>query len=239
MKTERILLIGIVFLQLFTLYIVFSRSAILAFVLSASIWGCLQFKEIVKHKGFRSPSFRRFSMLFSAIMISCLACIGIFYSQLTARGGIINYNAVTIYADSERIQYFRMAIDMIKEHPFLGVGFNNFQLFEDPIQPSCPGHLFFSKVHNIYLLIASEMGLLSAGLFLLFIFSILKKSRQPALPLKDSQERIFLLSVFLGLLFIGACDFYLLHTPHGRILFFGFAALLYSVANPTTQPGTR
>lgn len=228
-KRLRFFLIGVIVLQIFTLFIVFSRSAILALVVAMCIWGFLQCKDIYRREGFRSSAFRRFFTLASTITISGLLCLGIFYSQLSARGGIINYNAVTTYADSERVQYLKMAIDMIKEHPLLGIGFNNFQLYEDPIQPDYPGHVFFSKVHNIYLLIASEMGLFSGALFLLFILAILKKTWQTHSCPENSQERIFLLSVFLGLLFIGACDFYLVHTPHGRILFFGFAALLYSI----------
>lgn len=219
MRKRRLILIGIVFLQIFTLYIAFSRSAILAFVLSAAIWSVFQL---------RRGGFRSFRVLAVALVICGLSCIGLFYNQLTARGGIINYNAVTTYADSERVQYLKMAVDMIKEHPWLGIGFNNFQLYENPIQPGYSGHVFFSKVHNIYLLIASEMGLIAVGLFLLFILAVLKK----AWPEKTDayfQEKIFLLSAFCGLLFIGLCDFYLVHTPHGRILFFGFAALLYSV----------
>jgi hypothetical protein len=231
-RPKRFLLISIIFLQIFTLYAAFSRSAILALGFATFIWGLLQFKDIVKRRGFRSAAFKRFSMLAVTIIVSGSLGIALFYSQLMARGGIINYNAVTTYADSERIQYLKMAIDMIKEHPLFGIGFNNFQLYEDPIQPGYPGHVFFSKVHNIYLLIASEMGLISGGLFLLFIFSIIKKSWRGLFGRSEetsSQEKIFLLSVFWGLLFIGACDFYLVHTPHGRILFFGFAALLYSI----------
>jgi hypothetical protein len=218
---RRTLLMSVLVLQIFTLYVAYSRSAILALVLSACIWGVLQLRLY----GVRSPQFSRILFLALGVTVCGLLGIGIFYSQLTARGGIINYNAFTTFADSERVQYLRMAVDMIKEHPLLGVGYNNFQLYEDPIQPGYPGHIFYSKVHNIYLLIASEMGLIGGALFLLFIFSVLRKSWQG----KDSPERAFLLSVFCGLLFIGACDFYLVHTPHGRILFFGFAALLYSV----------
>ncbi len=231
-RVKRLLLIPVVILQIFTLYIIFSRSAILALVFATLIWGCYQCRAILKSTGFRSPAFRRFSILASTILFSAILGIAIFYSQLMARGGIINYNAVTTYADSERVQYLKMAIDMIKEHPLLGIGFNNFQLYEDPIQPGYPGHVFFSKVHNIYLLVTSEMGLIGGGLFLLFLFSILRKTWR---SLHDSPEKIFLYSVFLGLLFIGACDFYLLHTPHGRILLFGFAALLYCIIEKTQE----
>jgi hypothetical protein len=214
---RRTLLMGVVVLQIFTLYIAYSRSAMLALVLSGCIWGFLQFR-------LPSVQFRRLAVLVMGVVVCGLVAIGLFYSQLTARGGIINYNAFTTFADTERMQYLRMAVDMIKEHPWLGIGFNNFQLYEDPIQTGYPGHIFYSKVHNIYLLIASEMGLIAGALFLLFIFSILKRAWRA----ENSPEKAFLLAVFCGLLFIGACDFYLMHTPHGRILFFGFAALLYS-----------
>ena len=227
-RSQRIFLISVIILQTFTLYIAFSRSAILGLVFTTLIWGALQLKHIMKTHGFGSVFFRKFALLASVIALSGVFGIGIFYSQLIARGGIINYNHVTTYADTERIQYLKMALDMIKEYPLLGVGFNNFQLYENPIQPGYPGHVFFSKVHNIYLLLASEMGLVSAGLFLLFIFAILKASWRGLACSENFQEKIFLLSIFVGLLFIGLCDFYLIHTPHGRILFFGFAALLYS-----------
>jgi hypothetical protein len=224
MKQEKTLpkiaLTSIVFLQIFALYTAFSRSALLALIFAILLWGFLQIK---------ANSFRKLMFLASSLLVFGIICIALFYSQLTARGGIINYNAVTTYADSERVQYLKMAIDMIKEHPLLGIGFNNFQLYENPIQPGYPGHIFFSKVHNIYLLIASEIGLIGGALFLLFILAILKKSWGSLSQGGHLQEKIFLFSVFCGLLFIGACDFYLLHTPHGRILFFGFAALLYSI----------
>jgi hypothetical protein len=225
-ESQKILLSCFVFMQMFTLYISYSRSAIIAFLLVIFVWGFLQ----MRYSGFRSPAFLKFSILAASLLLSALLCIFLFYSQLTARGGILNYNAVVNYADSERVQYLKMAIDMIKDNPWLGIGFNNFQLYEDPIQPGYPGHYFFSKVHNIYLLVAAETGLIGGALFLLFIVAILKKAWRGLSQSAFLQEKIFLLSVFCGLLFIGACDFYLLQTPHGRILFFGFGALLYPTA---------
>jgi len=237
-KIKKLLLVCFVFLQIFTLYIAFSRSAILAFILAVFIWGFLQMRGILKRNGLNSPAFLKFSVLISFLFISAFLCMALFYPQLIARGGIINYNAVTSYADSERVQYLRMAVDMVKEHPLLGIGFNNFQLYENPIQPDHPGHVFFSKVHNIYLLIASEMGLVGGAFFILFIFMVLKKTWGNVLNGDHFQEKSFLLTVFCGFLFIGACDFYLLHTPHGRILFFGFAALLYCTTERLPKSNT-
>ena len=96
------------------LYIVlFPFTAILALsILVLFFWGFLQ----VRHSGLRSPAFLKFSMLASALLLSGLLCLFLFYSQLTARGGILNYNAVANYADSERVQYLKMAVDMVKEH---------------------------------------------------------------------------------------------------------------------------
>lgn len=230
-RSRQMFLLGTILLQVFTLYIAYSRSAFLALGLSALFWCVLQFKAIVRQYGLHFLALRRLAIVSAALLTSGLIGIGLFFSQMSARGGIFNYNAVTQFADSERVQYLKMAFNMIQEHPLLGVGFNNFQLCSDPIQAACPGHIFFSKVHNIYLLVAAETGLIGGGLFLLFLISILKTAWHSLKTPTDSQEKIFLLSVFLGFLLIGACDFYFLHTQHGRILFFGFSALLYALVS--------
>ena len=149
---------------------------------------------------------------------------------------------MTQVADSERVQYMNMAFEMIQEYPFLGVGFNNFQLYSEPTQEAFPGYFFHSKVHNVYLLIASEIGLIGGVFFLLFLWVILKTAWLTALArsnnshlYSNNQEMFFLLATFSGIMLIGVFDFYLIHTPHGRMLFFGFAAFLYAMSQVVKQ----
>lgn len=222
-KFKRVIVLVAIPLHVFTFYIAYSRSAMIALAFSTLIWCALQCRALTE-RGF---ALKRFVVLSITMIATCLLGISLFYSQMTARGGIFNYNTVTQQADSERMQYIKVASNLIAEHPWFGVGFNNFQLYLDRFQPAPPGQALFTKVHNIYLLVASEMGLIGFGALLLFILSILKTASK-AVFVSMNQETAFLFSVFLGLLLIGIFDFYLLNTQSGRLLFFGFAALLHA-----------
>ncbi len=222
-KRKKALLFLCLLLQYFSLFIAFSRSAMIALALSSIIWCVLQFRN----KDSSSQAFRRCLKMIGIMGISSLLCISLFYSQLTARGGILNYNAMSQYADSERIQYMKIALEMVKEHPFIGIGLKNFQLYLDSFQGSMPGHFFFAKVHNIYLLMAAETGLIGGGLFLVFLLAIVRRGWRVR---ENLQIKAFLFSLFIGLLFIGQCDFYLLDSPQGSLLFFGIAGLLSALS---------
>lgn len=229
----RIFLLAAILVQVFALYLSFSRAAGLALGVSLFVWLFLQIRHSLYSGGVKSQVFRRVALLGITILCSGLIGLGLLYSQLSARGGIVNYNQVSRYADSERVIYMKLAASMVKEHPLLGIGYNNFEIHAHAQQQSFPEHYLYSKVHNIYLLIAAESGLLGGGLFLLFLLSIGRaawKGLRPSSP--HFQTAAFLSSVFLGYLLIGGCDFYFVDSPQGSLPFFGIAALLYSVSNP-------
>ncbi len=214
---QRVVMLLALFLQIFALCVSFSRSAIYAFVLCV----CVFIGLCWKHRSSKS-----LFVLIGTLLTSGLTLLGIFLSQFIVRGGIINYNNATLGADTERIHYIKIALNMIKDHPFFGVGFNNFQLCINDYLASTEQNTLFFKVHNIYLLIASEIGLIGLAFFLLFIFSILKK----AFSGHWSLEKIYLFSAFLGVLLIGCCDMYSLNSMQAKLIFFGLAAFLYVVS---------
>jgi hypothetical protein len=208
---KKLLLFGIL-IQIPTLILSFSRAALIAFAFTAILWFFLQARNREKRK--------EVLQLCLTLIGLAVFCLCLFYPQLSARGGIINYNNLVKGADTERMIYQKIALDMVKEHPVLGIGLNNFQLESHRFFPE--GREFPSRVHNIYLLLAAETGLIGVGCFLLFLVSLIRHARRAIL----SQEGVFLLMLFSGFLFIGACDFYVFCTPHGQILFFGDAAFL-------------
>jgi O-antigen ligase len=79
-------------------------------------------------------------------------------------------------------------------------------------------------VHNIYLLIAVEMGLFSLGVFLFWIGQLLWNGFKH----RASPEVKILLSLLFAFLFIGCCDFYLITSQQGRLLL--FATTTYPVS---------
>jgi hypothetical protein len=223
-RAYRIGLSCMVLLQFFTLYLSFSRAALLAALFSTCLWLGFQWNQSRK-----SGSFKSFQIIGG--VIACSICLGscLLYPQLHARGGIFNSNVNSLGADTERVMYMKVALKMIEEHPLLGVGYNNFQIHAHRFQEQFPNNYLHSKVHNIYLLIASEAGLIGGGVFLCYLYSLLRASWRGLRKSTFSEEfqaKAFLTSLFLGLLLIGGCDFYFLENPQGSIPFFGIAGLL-------------
>ncbi|MBS0652643.1 MAG: O-antigen ligase family protein [Verrucomicrobia bacterium] len=225
-KAIRRLLYGAIFIQVFTLSISFSRAAIVATVIGSCVWFVVSIKKFVNKNKWKSLftdalALRRIYVI-ATVMVSTLVCLSLFYNQFFHRGGIVNYNQISSDADKERIVYQNIAWEMFKDHPIVGGGFNNFQILSRDYASEGNGPELFAKVHNIYLLILAETGLLGAGAFLLFLISLFRR----VLKRSEHEATRVLMSIFAGFLFIGLCDYYFLHTHHGKCLFFVFAALL-------------
>jgi len=221
-KTVRRLLYGAIFVQIFTLAISFSRAAIIATVIGVFVWFGVSIAKFLRKEKRNDLFFLRRVSVIAAVMVSALICLSLFYNQFFYRGGIINYNEVVSVADKERIVYQNIAWEMFKDHPVLGGGYNNYQILSREYTPENNASVLFAKVHNIYLLVLAETGLLGAGAFILFLISLFKR----VLKRTEDEAVQTAVAIFAGFLFIGLCDFYFLHTHHGKCLFFLFAALL-------------
>ncbi len=222
-KERRWILAGLA-LQIFAFALIYSRAASIALILSLVCWTLLAWRRFPKVR------LRRSQMLI-VIAVSSLLSLALLFQQYQERGGFINYNTLVQNSDTERVIYQEIAVKMVSQNYLLGVGFNNFQLFsQNFFPPDLPFQLFW-KVHNMYLLIMAETGLLGFFCFLGFLYLVILHAwRAPR-----TEENLFLSAVMGGLLFLGLCDYYLLHTPHGRILFFGTAALLYTCSQAQTR----
>jgi hypothetical protein len=80
-------------------------------------------------------------------------------------GGWLEWESVT-----RRNELNERAVQLIKEQPLFGVGLNNF-LFRLPFTD------FVQPVHNMYLLVASEMGSVVLIIFIVFIIKTIKRNR--------------------------------------------------------------
>ena len=94
----------------------------------------------------------------------------------------------------------------------------------------------YQPVHNFYLLIAAEIGIIGLILFILFIFKVLKMAYLKVKSQIVSRETIFtrhinlcvgcLLTIFLGFLFIGFFDHYFWTIQQGQLIFWLILGLL-------------
>lgn len=130
----------------------------------------------------------------------------------------------------ERIELAKSSLLMIKDSPIIGVGINNF-LVSLPSYQEKPADIFaLQPVHNIYLLIAAETGIVGLVFFLWFLektFREIEKKkpmiRNPALPAGRS-----LFIILSAILILGFFDHYFLTLQQGRMLFAFVLGLCWS-----------
>ena len=72
---------------------------------------------------------------------------------------------------ADRFRLNQVAVSMIKAHPVVGVGINTFVDVMRRYDTTGVSSYFPQPVHNVFLLVAAETGLVGLGLFLLLILS--------------------------------------------------------------------
>jgi putative inorganic carbon (hco3(-)) transporter len=103
-----------------------------------------------------------------------LALISLFFTRETILGRIIDDQG----AAYSRIPLNRIALAMIQDHPSFGVGANNFAVIvPDYVTPDFSNE-WIQTVHNKYLLVWSELGLVGLIAFLSFLFYTLQLGYQ-------------------------------------------------------------
>lgn len=127
-----------------------------------------------------------------------------------------------------RVQLNLAAWEMIKKHPILGVGLNQFiPNLEKYVLISGPGR-FLQPVHNVYLLILAEHGLLGFLVFSFFLLIIIKRiiykpsisNLQSQLSTLDPPFSIFIpLIMLLGIFIISFFDHYFWTLQAGQLFF--------------------
>lgn len=103
-----------------------------------------------------------------------------------------------------RLNLNKMSEEIIAEYPLAGVGLNNANVVGPKYSYYRTYEMIFKippVVHNIYLLVASEIGLVGVGLWLLFIFSVLATGAR-ALYVKglEMRDKLLLLALIIGML---------------------------------------
>src|SRR3990167_5545840 len=113
--------------------------------------------------------------------------------------------------------------ESVKSLNWFGVGAGNFVNWLMVKDPNLPRNLY-QPVHNIYLLIYSETGILGISAFLMFLLFLIKdfvlRTR-----MKNLYNYSFLL-IFLSVLFMGLFDHFLLTLQQGRFIFWLTVMLL-------------
>jgi O-antigen ligase len=120
---------------------------------------------------------------------------------------------------SYRLELLKISFRVFLENP-LGVGLNNYLYHQAPFQKTF-SPILFQPVHNIYVLVLIQTGLIGLVLFLVGItrtLARLKKSMQ--LSEKDTRSFYEVIHIaIISLLFVGIFDHFLLTLQSGQLLF--------------------
>lgn len=115
---------------------------------------------------------------------------------------------------SQRSQLTGSTFALLKSHPLIGVGLDNFLPSIAPLQKPLALGLYLQPVHNIFLLVSAETGLIGLGLFLWFLFATFQRIKKQSVTIR--RPLALLLSVVLV---IGLFDHYWLTIQQGQLLF--------------------
>jgi len=145
--------------------------------------------------------------LFAAILILILISPAILPSSIKNRfSDFVNITKESKGGTAwERMKLWSGTIAMVKEHPFLGFGINtytrNFPAYKPKDYPDV------RYTHNSYLQMASEIGITGAGIFLLFLVSVVIAAAKAIGASSNGLSRDLSLGVLCGIIgFLAHCS---------------------------------
>ena len=190
------------------LFFTFSRSAWIALLVCLAILG--GWLTIKKQYLYKKTFFKIFMLMVVLVMILGINLQG----PLMTR--ILGQERLETESIRLRMTFNEQAFGMIKEHPMTGVGIGNYTLgVFNEISDYWPGY-YYQPVHNIYLLILTELGIFGiiiCGLILGIMVWLLAKNAD------DLKSVISFLALF-SILIVGLFDHYYMTLYFGLIVFF-------------------
>lgn len=148
------------------LFVTFSRASVGGYTVGLIVFAILY--------GFSKQRWRqwRAALPFGILILLMVGTFWLIYRPLIeVRAGVGNEGATSLEQRSvaERQIYREQAVEMIDRQPILGVGIGNFAWYSRDFFKRDGVRLQGDVVHNIYYLIAAELGILGVGLTVLVL----------------------------------------------------------------------
>lgn len=211
LQKRSVLIASAISLQIFALYLTFSRGALFGLIGCSILY--LVYLFAAKHNSAK--------WLLLVVVCGCTLSTGILFEQLRDRGGVVNYNATAQGSDAPRKVYQSAALTLAKERPLLGHGWTQFLLALErsgKVDDSCR----ITTVHNIYLLLLAEVGAPALLCFLAAFGMLFYQTWNRGLDLTS----VTLATILLYFLWFGCVDHYWINREQGRLMLFLVFALL-------------
>ncbi|OGM99252.1 MAG: hypothetical protein A3C71_01140 [Candidatus Yanofskybacteria bacterium RIFCSPHIGHO2_02_FULL_43_15c] len=172
---------------------------------------------ILVHLKFKKEYWNKKLALLSVVTVVVATSLFLIYWSETVSRVMISSKEEAVQM---RIFYNKESLSSLN---WFGVGSGNFVNWLMVKDPNLPRNLY-QPVHNIYLLVYSETGILGISAFLMFLLFLIKdfvlRTR-----MKNLYNYSFLL-IFLSVLFMGLFDHFLLTLQQGRFIFWLTVMLL-------------
>jgi len=154
--------------------------------------------------------------VFAAIAgINLAANFSLFASRIEA------VNRIETISLAEREGQIDLSVQAIRENPLLGHGLGNYTAWLQEAVPGQPGY-FYQPVHNQYLLMIAEAGIIGFALFFILIILLFKVR----IFQKSPPEKTYIYSLMYATLIIGLFDHYFWTSYTGILLFGLLVAML-------------
>jgi len=111
----------------------------------------------------------------------------------------VEYNPLRFMCNDDRIAAYRNSMNMIKAHPFIGVGANtymkNYKQYKENPEYRNVVTQDTMYAHNMYLQMAAELGIIGFSIFIWLLFKLFSASRRIFKALKDNYLKILTISL--------------------------------------------
>ncbi|WP_223543423.1 O-antigen ligase family protein [Pseudomonas sp. GL-B-12] len=104
-----------------------------------------------------------------SVLVGFVAIISFNFDSILSRFENASTDSGTV-----RILLSKIALNMMSENPILGVGLNSFTQVMDKYDDTMMSSYWRHPVHNIYLLVASELGLIGITVFIIKLYIFFK-----------------------------------------------------------------
>ena len=219
----RIIAIFSLLVSSIALLLTYSRVAIL-------LWVVLLFIQLFR-LGFRKVKTPKLIVIFVVIAASAL----LFVSFLPLMHDLYFRFMQTSLTDEsvvERKELLAASWTMIRQHPLVGVGLLNFIPALAPLQKPLPLNLYLQPVHNIFVLVAAETGIIGFGLFIWLLAKTLVRIRNtPRGTGQESRVKKTFFVMVLVILITGMFDHFWLTLQQGQLLFATIIGLSWAKYN--------
>lgn len=99
-----------------------------------------------------------------------------------------------------RLERYPATFRMFRDHPFVGLGLNNYRLFFDKYYGSSVIPYEWKIPDNMYLSILAETGITGFSAFIVFIVFLLKKAFRCFRSIKDKDTKELLITIIAGII---------------------------------------